>query len=393
MHLATDNQTAPQQPPPAQCNGQRQLRQRWLLEACAAVFLAVIVIIICDRGFDPRLTDFRMFYSAAEMVRHGAADRLYDLAEQHAFQLRSVNKVGLIFDYPAATILLYLPGAWFSIQTAYLLWTTASVLLLLLSAVFLNLALRLFKHPTVLFAVALLFVPIWLNLMQGQVVVVLLLAYSLALFFLSRGREVTAGCALALALVKFHLVLPFILVLLVRRRWQILAGFSALGVAFLGLCFAVAGWSFLAQYSNMLLRLPSLPDTGMHLNAMANLHGLYVGFLRHEPPLILLAAVYLALLVWSARAWKDDDTGFAIALVVTVLISHHLNPHDLSLLIIPLAVLFKRAPLLSWRALPLALFAPPLPLYLLISRYWLLSCAAIALLVALSAPEKNLEAA
>jgi hypothetical protein len=362
---------------------EHKCRLRWV-EACAAGFICVLVVIICYRGFDPKLTDFRMFYAAAEMIRYGAAHKLYDLAEQHAFQARFAGKIGLIFDYPAATALLYVPGARFSMQVAYLVWTIMSVVALLSSSFLINAALGLFRHPTILFVISLLFIPVWLNFMQGQIVLILVFAYSLSLYLLVKGREFEAGCALALGLVKFHLVLPFIFVLLLRKRWRSIVGFTGCSVGFAVLCIVTAGWRSLLDYAGLLLKLPSLPNTGMHLNAMANLHGLFVGLFHREPPIIGAVVVSVALLIWSRTFWADVELGFATTMVVTVLVSYHLNPHDLCLLLIPIAVLMKRAALVSWHSVPVFLLAPPLPLFLLGKNFWLMGCSVIVLLVALA---------
>ncbi len=220
---------------------------KWL-EIVATGLLFLLVVAICGRAFQPIRTDFRMFYSAAQMLRHGAVHSLYDLEAQHAFQRQYVHKVGLIFDYPAATALLYLPGAWLGVWPAYLLWTSVSLLVLVIAMFALNAGLQGFEHPLSLLAITLLFVPVWLNLMQGQIVFFLLLAYSLALYYMSQGREFAVGCALAIGLLKFHLMLPFVLVLLIRRRWRAVGGFMTGSAVFAAICVAVAGWRFLIGF-------------------------------------------------------------------------------------------------------------------------------------------------
>lgn len=356
---------------------------RWL-EIVTTGVLFLLVVVICGRAFQPLRTDFRMFYSAAQMLRHGAVHSLYDLEAQHAFQRHYVHRVGLIFDYPAATALLFLPGAWLGVWPAYVLWTSVSLLVLVIAMFALNAGLQGFEHPLALLALALLFVPIWFNLMQGQIVFFLLLAYSLALYYMSRGREFATGCALAIGLLKFHLMLPFVLVLLIRRRWRALGGFVAGSAAFAGICVAVAGWRCLIDYPRLLLHLTRLPLTGYNIWAMANLHGLMVGLAHREPPLIITLAVSLALIAASALAWNNVEFGFASGIITTVLVSYHLNPHDLSLLLIPLVVLMKNVRVLRWRALSLVLFAPPVPLLLLGPNFWMLAVCVLVLMLAMA---------
>jgi hypothetical protein len=349
-----------------------------------------------------------MFYSAAQMVHHRAAHQLYDLDTQHTFQLSYAKRVGLIFDYPAASLLLYLPGTWFPLSTAYLLWTILSTSMLFASSVVLNQRLCWFHHSLLFFFGSFLFLPTWLNLMHGQIVFAVLLAYAFAFYFLTEGRELAGGGALAFGLVKFHLVLPFVLVLMFRRRWRAVIGFLTGAAGFVITCIAVAGWRFLLEYPKLLLRLPSVTDAGTHLSGMANLHGLIVGFTHWDPPIAVLAMISFALLIWSARMWDRPDfprlgthnppaiqrdmpvlawdcsRGFAIAMVVTVLTSYHLNPHDLSLLLIPLAIAIRNLRLAPWGTAVLASLTLPVSLMLLGPHFWITGISVIGLLLLLA---------
>src|SRR5205814_7237405 len=127
------------------------------------------------------------------------------------------------------------------------------------SATLLNSSLQLFQNPSSCFLVSLLFLPLWLDVMQGQIVAIILLSYSLAFFFMVRGKDFASGCALGIALVKFHLVLPFVFILLLRRRWRALCGFALVSGKFLLACVAVAGPDFFFAYPKMLMALSSLP--------------------------------------------------------------------------------------------------------------------------------------
>jgi Glycosyltransferase family 87 len=364
---------------------QDHIQSQCLPEKLAAFLLCLLALLICYRGFDPLRTDFRSFYVAAQIVRQGAGHYLYDVNVQHDFQLHYAGRIGLIFNYPAATALLYLPGAWLTLRAAYVLWTAVSLAMLLGSAALLNATLGFFRHPVMLLAATLLYVPVWLNLMHGSTALCMLIIDALALQFFMQNREFAAGCALGAGLLKFHLVLPFLFVLLLRRQWRAVAGFTAIACIFLGLCIWVAGWRFVLEYPRFLLRLPSLPLAAMNVSGMATLRGLYVGLARREPPLVLMAAVAAGLLIWSARTWrKAPASGFAITIAVTALISYHFNPQDLSLLIIPMAIVLKAADW-RWSAITIAAFAPPLPLLLLGPRFWLMGCLVLVLLMALVA--------
>jgi hypothetical protein len=57
--------------------------------------------------------------------------------------------------------------------------------------------------------------------------------------------------------------------------------------------------------------------------------------------LIALGVISLMALIWISRQWRTLEQGFAGTLVATVLVSYHLNPHDLVLLLIPLALALR----------------------------------------------------
>jgi len=90
---------------------------------------------------------------------------------------------------------------------------------------------------------------------------------------------------------------------------------------------------------------------------------------------------------------KDDpnnfDLAFADAVLFALLVSYHLNPHDLTLLLLPIAVLLHRAVrrkprTADWITLGLAgiLFLPPLHLWALeANAYALISIPMLALFI------------
>ena len=58
----------------------------------------------------------------------------------------------------------------------------------------------------------------------------MLVIYTLVFIALKGKREFTAGGLLACGLFKFHLVVPFVIIFMIRRQWRFLTGFAALGV-------------------------------------------------------------------------------------------------------------------------------------------------------------------
>jgi hypothetical protein len=297
-------------------------------------------------------TDFPEFYAAAKMVGEGAGRQLYDPAAQDRFQIRYAGRSGTYFNHPPFEALLYWPLARWPLRGAYLVWC-------LLNAGFLTVVARLlapevFPHRDwrELLVLFFLFVPVLLNFLQGQDSLLLLLLLSLALAALQREKEFAAGCLLACGLFKFHLVVPLVVVLLARptarREKRLVSGFLGAAALLVSISAAVSGWGFLSAYPRFLLRLPSLPLAGIHPEEMANLRGLASLFSVPEPAryaLILLASLVLLWLALLAQRQATADGGatnklaFANAILAGVLLGYHLSPHDLSVLLLPMALI------------------------------------------------------
>jgi hypothetical protein len=270
-------------------------------------------------------------------------------------------------DHPPITPLVYLPFTFFNIQRAYLLWSTLSMCTLFACAALLNRITHAFKDSYWAYLMCFVFLPVHILFLQGQIDLILLLAYVLAFLALKRNREFLAGLVLTLGLFKFHLVLPFAAVMLLRRQWRFMTGFAAGTTAFLAACVSVAGVGFIVQYPYRLLKTAEQLSSGYSPGMMANLHGLvYLLFLRTDHPILVLE-LSLALLFLVSRRWTSLERGFAGTVVATVLVSYHLNPHDLVLLLMPLSVALHKIHWSSARGiLLLALTLPIVPRLLLI---------------------------
>jgi hypothetical protein len=346
-------------------------------------------------------TDFPDFYCAARMLASGHGHQLYDPDLQRQYQARYAGRVGTLYIHPPFEAVLYLAVAWLPLRYAYLLWS-------LLNLATLTVAARLLAEELVLpwdwplcFAASLTFVPVLLCFLQGQDSLLLLLLVVLAFVALRRGRGFAAGCWLGLALFKFHLVLPLALVLVLTQnrsvRSALAKGFSLVALALVGLSAAISGWSVFLVYPKFLLHLKAQPFAGIVPPAMANLRGLIYLFFFHgeqsRAAVAVLSLVSVAALIRMLLDWKkkgEFDLLFANTVVFALLVSYHLNPHDLSLLLLPIALLlprvWTRTPRVSqparWMTLGLfaILFLPPLHLWALSAGlYALLSLPLLAL--------------
>ena len=371
--------------------------------------ILLLAFVLLLGGFvGPRLstslqgTDFPDFYCAARLLAEGHGQELYDGEVQRECQARYAGRVGTLYIHPPFEALLYLAVGWLPLRLAYLLWSVVNVALL-------GAVCRLGTQTVpsrdwrVLLAASLVFVPVLLCLAQGQDSVLLLWLVVLTWTDLRRGRAFAAGCWLGLGLFKFQLVLPLALALLASQgrsgRGGLARGFSLIALVLAGLSIAICGWPVLAGYPTFLVHLGSQPFAGIDPHAMANFRGLS-SILFHGQPAWAIGTVCIlctAGLIMALRDWRDVksafgakpaseareefDRVFARTVVLALLVSYHQNPHDLTVLLLPVFVLSRmvaraapRLGLANWVTAGLlgVLFLPPLHL-------WLLSSGAYAL--------------
>lgn len=336
--------------------------------------------------------DFTTFYMAGKMVRIGLGHELYDLRAEWRVQQEfapwvSIRQAALPYMHAPFEALLFVPLTLLSYGAAFALWDGLNLLILLTLPYLLRPHLPLLRHlsPLIMLLIALACFPIFFVLLQGQDTILLLLFYSLTYVSLKRGAEGFAGFCLACGLFRFHLILPFMVVLVLTKKFRAFAAFSVTGLVLALLSAWVVGWRallhypgyiwWLEQHKSQVILTPS--DT-------TNIRGLLDTLLGNWVPahlllaiviLLSLLALYLALRVWrSVEAEPENfDLAFSVTLIATVLVGYHSFIYDLTVLLIPAVVtlgVLLRSPSVSrwWRSgliIPLAaFFCTPLYLFL-----------------------------
>ena len=373
-------------------------KTRFRVSACM-LFLALFQVATLAVGMKFALAgfaDFRAFYGAGTIVRTGQAADLYDYELQHRVQNAVIGgrTAALPFVYPTYAALPFVP-------LSLLHYKAAFVALLLINAALLAAAVLVMLPyleplravwpplPWLLFAC---FYPVGIALLQGQVSMALLLIFCLCFVSLERGRTFSAGALLAVGLMKFHVVLPIVLLFAIWRRWRFVGGF-ALGSAAVGLvCLVMAGAGGLKNYVHAMTTAAATgavgaPQDGYQVFSakMPNLHGLafaLAGQARWGAVLLALASV--AVLVWTAL----QPPSLPRAVIAALLVSYHLHLHDLSLLLLPLGLILSEG-CAAWlrdetpadrRALGTALFWMAAPVLAWMSGAGLNSVMALAML-------------
>jgi uncharacterized Tic20 family protein len=313
--------------------------------------------------------DFASFYTAGSLVKAGLGNKIYDVETQARIQAKlfpevKIRKGPLLYLHPPFQALLYLPLAYLTYPAAYAVWAVVSLALLFVVPRAMGCSLAELKTfyrplPTLIF---LAFFPAFMSLLQGQDSILLLLLFTLAFLALRGGKELLCGSLLGLGLFRFQIVLPFLFPFVLRRRWKIFMGFGIACGLLLVVSGGIMGVRGLSRYPASLLEMnsgsmsaPSLAREILRPEFMPNLRGAVFTLGNGEltntgTRLLAVVALSAGLLVWSSRKWplRFDDSpgalelGFALSLIVALLVSFHLYLHDLTLLTLPIALVADR---------------------------------------------------
>lgn len=293
--------------------------------------------------------DFTNLYLAGTIVRRGASAHLYDLPIQHRVEREVSSGPFLPFDHPPFEAWLCLPLSYLSYPAAYLVWAAFN-LALTVGLVYL-LAFSGFRQATETYLVwlAVTILLVIGVLLLGQDTLLVAVVFLVAFLALKRRREYVAGLALGLGLFRFEILLPFVFIFLLRRRWKVLAGFLGASALALFASVALVGWRGILDYGNVLLQIGRTEGSaanGVVAATMPTLRGVVPTFLggvippQFFFPLILIGT--LALLIWAAWEFKNIAhpevpafaLEFSLAVLAALLSSYHLFVHELTPLIV-----------------------------------------------------------
>jgi hypothetical protein len=300
-------------------------------------------------------SDFAIYYCAGSMVRQGLGHQLYDTATQFRVQREfapevSIRQGPLPYNHPPFEALLFLPFTYIPYPQAFVLWDLTNLAMLAALPFLLRPHLpKLRKYSWPLWVlVSLAFSPIFFALLQGQDSILLLFLYALAFVCLRKNNSAAAGVWLALGLFKFHLVLPFVILLLVqKKRRKILYGFVPAAATLALISLASVGGEALRAYPHYVLYLESnLPQSAIVPSDMPNLRGILYLFMPSNPyfgaALLASSAIVILFAAWGLRGngnLRLLNLKFSLAVVATVLVSYHALRHDLSILVLPVFLL------------------------------------------------------
>jgi hypothetical protein len=300
--------------------------------------------------------DFTTFYSGASILRQGLGRQLYDEQTQYRVQLQfasgvSIRQGSLPYIHPPFEALLFIPFTWVSYPIAYVLWDLLNLIFLVLLFYLLRTSVPWLEKVSAAgwLLGCLAFFPVFFALLQGQDILMLVLLFGAVYVLLCRGSDLAAGCCLGLGVFRFHLVLPLVLILVYQRRSRVMAGFLATAAALGLISVAIIGWEGALSYPSHVWQLEQAMERRQTIVPirMASVRGLLDNLLvLHASKLVsdvAISVVSLGLVLFAARKWRvgsrtEFDLGFALCVIVTVLVSYHTLAYDLSLLLLPLAL-------------------------------------------------------
>jgi hypothetical protein len=312
--------------------------------------LLILQLLTCARLFQVTragVSDFRTFYTTGHMLRAG--NPLYDYQAEVAAQnaLVSPNPNALPFMFPPYAALLFVPFTFGSYLAGYFLFSalnlcSCGLALYILRPYTASLETKWRPLTSLLF---LSFFPLGVALSFGQISILLLLLYCACFAALQTDHPFVAGIFLSLALIKFQIALPVAFLFLLWRQWRFITGFLCGAAVLTSISVLITGPTSFAAYLRSLISMSRASSTaatepryGMFPQQMPNLYGLFHTVSHGATWGVALTILFSLLVLLSAATRKPS---LPLALLAGLLISYHLYLYDLTLLLLPMSLVFN----------------------------------------------------
>ena len=322
--------------------------------------------------------DFRNCYTAGVILRSGQGLRLYDYELQKSIQDRLIAPSSNVLPYVHLPYeaLLYAPLSVFTYGKAFLCFLGLNVLCLL--GCYRALKGKLGRLHALWWCFPFLFLigfaPVVAALVQGQDSLITLLFLATALVGLEAGNDALAGFLVGLAMFKFQLVLPIAALFFLWRRWRFVLGASLSIFLTLAVSTLMVGVHGMVEYVRSFHNISTTFMAGgrvlyrMPVSRMPNLRG-FISAIPHLSSgaatalVLILSVILFGLAAWSGRR-ASTQWQLAIAVPASAVIGYHVLTHDLSVLLIPMAMLVSQREARGlwsitavWLATPFCFFA------------------------------------
>ena len=300
--------------------------------------------------------DFLTIYTEARMASKGEYARLHDpvLMQRRMKEIDPEPQAGPVVR-PHFYAFLISPLARLSHHTAFWIWIGIQVSLLF--ACWAWAVVRFGPYALIWGALS---IPCCLGIAHGQDCV-LMLAIAIGGYALAKKKSYwAAGAVLALALMKFHLVLFLAPAMLLGRRWKMFGGFAGMAATLVGWCYLLGGAKGLENYA-ALLRNKDLEKLNPAPDLMISVQGLLANL--HADFEVLRIVLGLVVVIAAGFALKERQPlwrWMSLAITASLFAAPHVYGYDAAMMVLPIWLVQAYSRKTVTRAV-FAAFATPLP--------------------------------
>ncbi len=296
------------------------MKDSWTIAIVTVVVLCFMVVLLMpyqELTFSGK-NDFFPLYGGARLLDTG------DLYNRERLNEEAIKAIGAFSDQhgyirlPFHAAFLW-PLSRLPYLSAYVIWEVAILAAFVAFVVF-------WRPPggQLKVLLAAMSLPAFTSIANGQDCTFLLVFILGTVVLYRRGSKFWAGAVMSLCAIKFHLFLLVPVFIVARREWRLAGGLASGGAVLAAVSFAVAGWSWPAQFLESALNPAFSPRT----NQMANLHGVMAQIPGGAVVEILIAAMVVAT-VWMVSRRMSFDYAFSLMLAAGFLLSIHAYLPDL----------------------------------------------------------------
>lgn len=214
-----------------------QTRKILLIVFSVILFSFVTGTFLFVRNIGTRLailgTDFVAYYTGGKMLMLRPHDKLYDFHLQYDLQVTYIPEfpnINFVYPFrnPPFMALVFLPLANLQMAQAYIVWLVFNIFCgVIVSLVFADLLnLQRASDKLIVLVGVFIYPPVWITLILGQVSLLLVLSFLLAYRAVKKGDSLRAGLFLSILLIKPQYLLVPLSLLLLHRKFRVIAGFG-----------------------------------------------------------------------------------------------------------------------------------------------------------------------
>jgi hypothetical protein len=315
-----------------------------LFSICVVVYLVIFKAVYSpeDKAFRLK-SDFPVYYTAATMIKDGETNQLYKLATYTKYAKKTGNneieKILFFINTPISA-LIFVPLTFFQMDLAYKIWVTLSTIIFTALILLIKKNLELTIGWITLFVTTL---TVFGSLTYGQVSVLIFTFIYLSYRYIEKN-SLLSGVFSALVFIKpqYLLICPFIF-LLTKNKKKYLIGFVTTLVILIGINILIYGKNVFYDYFTFISQMEKYTLDGESYLSY-NLNSLFVIAnkqfalnIPHSVILILVGDIYIyCLYLFNDAKNKNISkiTLFAIATVLSLVLSPHTRDTDLLVLLI-----------------------------------------------------------